>query len=90
MIVHYVVMDAEFELGASIEAMEEKHNISIVNVTKFEIQLCKNKGEQYRGPSVYMFIGDWTNLVNYFIWDYVLDDIEELQELVQSIKCIEI
>lgn len=90
MILYTVSKDAEFELEADIMSMEQKHNLKIVDVTKFEVELCKNMNEIYRGPKVYLFIGDWKNIIDYFIWDYPLEDIEELQDLVKSIKTIEI
>jgi len=90
MITYYVNMEAQFEDNEQVKMMEEKHNLKIVNTTKFQIQLCKSKGEIYRGPSTYMFIGDWPDITNYFLWDYRLQDIEELEELVKSIQPLQI
>lgn len=90
MINYYVNMDAQFECDEDIKKMEKKHNLVIVNTTKFQIQLCHSRGEEYRGPNTYMFIGDWKDIVNYFLFDYFLEDIEELEELVKGIQSITI
>lgn len=90
MIVYSVTYEALFDDDRCRIEMEQKHNIRIVNVTNFHIDLCKAEGRPYRGNDVYMFIGDWPNIVKYFLWDYFIDDIEQLKELVENIKPIKI
>ena len=80
MILYGVTMEAQFDKEEDIIEMEQKHNIKIVNVTKFEIELCKSQNKEYRGPNVYLFIGDWPNLIKYFTFDYFLEDIEDLKD----------
>lgn len=90
MITYYVNMDAQFESQDIINEMEDKHKLKIVNTTQFQIELCRSRNEEYRGPNTYLFIGDWTNIVDYFLWDYPLQDLEELADLVKCIKTMEI
>lgn len=90
MILYSVSYHAQFNSKEDITFVENKHNIKIMNVTNFEVELCKTKNEIYRGPEVYLFIGDWPNLIKYFLYDYYLEDIEQLKELIESIKTIEI
>ena len=90
MILYQVCMEAQFDNDEDRVEMEKKHNIRIVNVTQYHINLCKAEGREYRGPNVYMFMGDWPDIIKYFLWDYYLEDIEQLKDLVVEIKPIEI
>lgn len=91
MIVYYICMEAQFNNEEeNIAEIEQKHTIKITDVTKFQVKLCEKKHEIYHGPKVYMFMGDWPNLVNYFVNDYPLQDIDELEDLVKDIQTLEI
>lgn len=89
MILYKVCYEACFESNEDIVTMEQKHNIKIINVTQYYIENRKREGKEYRGNPMYLFIGDWPNLVKYFIWDYYLEDIEQLKDLIVDMKTIE-
>ena len=87
---YYLSLDADFESNDEMELVEKQYNLSIVSVTKFEIQLCKSRGEDYCGPNVYLFIGKWTDIVNYLVNGYTMNDVDELQETLHYIQPIKI
>ena len=87
---YYLSLDADFESNDEMELVEKQYNLSIVSVTKFEIQLCKSRGEDYCGPNVYLFIGKWTDIVNYLVNGYQVNDVDELQEVLSCVKPLDI
>lgn len=87
---YYLSLDAQFDNEEDILEVEKKYNLVITNITKFEVQLCNEKGETYCGPSVYIFIGKWTDIVNYLVNGYTVNDVDELQEVLNFVKPIEI
>lgn len=86
----YLVIEAQFENDEEIRKVEEKYDLSVVDMTKFHIDDAKIRGEKYYGPSVYCFIGRERAIIQYLVWGYFVDDEDEFNEIVKMIKEMEV
>lgn len=87
---NYLVIEAEFENNEQIKKVEEKYDLSIVNVTKFHIEDAEIKHTEYCGPDLYCFIGREKAIKQYLVWGYCIDDLDEFNDIVKNIKEMEV
>ena len=87
MLKDYIVLDINFNGPEDIKSVEEKYHLCIKDVTKFHSENC----DVYRGPNMYLCIGEWRDLFMYLIDEdgYALDK-EMLLDYLNDIDRIRI
>lgn len=87
---NYIILDVEFDSPESLEAVRLDFNVQPVNITEKYIEECQMKNQTYNGPKKYMFIGNTLDIINYLLYGYPVQDLEELKNCISDIRTINI